>query len=145
MAEHDELIDAGIRLPIVATIGPAADDILDKINKWRENEENDQIVFHDPPDATDIFVLALSADGDIPSQTIEHVRTINVPIVVAINDVDNVNANIPLVLSRLARIGITPLEWGGDYAIARIFSDGRGIPDLMNTLEHQLLLRGFSA
>ena len=65
---------------------------------------------------TDIVVLVVSAVDGVMPQTIEainHAKQAEVPIIVAVNKVDLVEANVELVKRQLSEHGLTPEEWGG--------------------------------
>ncbi len=65
---------------------------------------------------TDIVVLVVSAVDGVMPQTIEainHAKQAEVPIIVAVNKVDLVEANVELVKRQLSEQGLTPEEWGG--------------------------------
>ena len=65
---------------------------------------------------TDIVVLVVSAVDGVMPQTIEainHAKQAKVPIIVAVNKVDLVEANVELVKRQLSDQGLTPEEWGG--------------------------------
>jgi translation initiation factor IF-2 len=92
---------------------------------------------------TDIVVLVVAADDGVMPQTVEaiaHAKAAEVPIVVALNKIDlpNVEAasNINKIYGELSQQGLNPVEWGGDIEIVKTSaSTGRGIPDLLATLE----------
>ncbi|HET6450863.1 MAG TPA: translation initiation factor IF-2 [Spirochaetia bacterium] len=65
---------------------------------------------------TDIVVLVVSAVDGVMPQTVEainHAKQADVPIIVAVNKVDLVEANVELVKRQLSEHGLTPEEWGG--------------------------------
>jgi translation initiation factor IF-2 len=65
---------------------------------------------------TDIVVLVVSAVDGVMPQTIEainHAKQAEVPIIVAVNKMDLVEANVELVKRQLSEHGLTPEEWGG--------------------------------
>ena len=66
---------------------------------------------------TDIVILVVAADDGIMPQTIEainHCKAANVPIIVAINKIDKVGANIDKVKQELTEYELIPEDWGGD-------------------------------
>ena len=66
--------------------------------------------------STDIAVLVVAADDGVMPQTIEainHAKSANVPIIVAINKMDKPGANPDHVKQQLAEHGLLPEEWGG--------------------------------
>lgn len=66
---------------------------------------------------TDIAVLVIAADDGIMPQTVEainHAKAAGVTIIVAINKIDKVGANIDKVKQGLTEHGLVTEEWGGD-------------------------------
>lgn len=66
---------------------------------------------------TDIVILVVAADDGIMPQTkeaISHCKAANVPIVVAINKIDKLGANIDKVKQELTEYGLVSEDWGGD-------------------------------
>lgn len=66
---------------------------------------------------TDIAILVVAADDGVMPQTIEaidHAKAAGVPIIVAINKIDKINANPDRVKQELSDRGILIEEWGGD-------------------------------
>jgi translation initiation factor IF-2 len=66
---------------------------------------------------TDIVVLVIAADDGLMPQTLEainHAKAAKVPILVAINKIDLVSANVDRVKTQLQEKGLTPEDWGGD-------------------------------
>jgi translation initiation factor IF-2 len=64
----------------------------------------------------DIAILVVAADDGIQPQTIEalsHIRSAELPLVVAINKIDKPEANIDKIKTELAEVGLTPEGWGG--------------------------------
>ncbi len=87
---------------------------------------------------TDIVIIVVAADDGVMPQTkeaIEHSKAAGVPMVIAVNKMDKEGANPDLVKSQLAEIGITPVDWGGEYEFAHISAKtGEGIDDLLEIL-----------
>jgi len=66
---------------------------------------------------TDIAVLVVAADDGIMPQTIEainHIKSANCPMIVAINKIDKPEANIDRIKQQLTEHEVIPEEWGGD-------------------------------
>ena len=87
---------------------------------------------------TDIVVLVVAADDGIMPQTIEainHAKSAEVPIVVAINKCDLPDANPALVKADLTKYEIIAEDLGGDIPVVEISAlKGDGIDDLLVTL-----------
>ena len=87
---------------------------------------------------TDIVVLVVAADDGIMPQTIEainHAKSADVPIVVAINKCDLPDANPALVKADLTKYEIIAEDLGGDVPVVEISAlKGEGIDDLLETL-----------
>ena len=87
---------------------------------------------------TDIVVLVVAADDGIMPQTIEainHAKSADVPIVVAINKCDLPEANPALVKADLTKYEIIAEDLGGDIPVVEISAlKGDGIDDLLETL-----------
>ena len=87
---------------------------------------------------TDIAIIVVAADDGVKPQTVEainHAKSANVPIIVAINKIDKPDANPDLAKSQLAELGITPIEWGGDFEFVEVSAlTGQGIDDLLETI-----------
>ena len=87
---------------------------------------------------TDIAILVVAADDGIMPQTIEainHIKSANVPMIVAINKMDKPQANPDRIMQQLAENGVLPEEWGGDAIIVKISAlTGMGIDKLLETI-----------
>lgn len=85
--------------------------------------------------ATDVVIIVVAADDGVMPQTkeaINHAKASKAPIIIAINKIDKPSANIDLVKSQLAEIGITPNDWGGDYDCIGVSAmTGDGVEDLL--------------
>lgn len=87
---------------------------------------------------TDIAVLVVAADDGVMPQTkeaIDHARSANVPIVVAINKIDLPSADPERVKKQLADFGLTVEDWGG-HIIAVLVSakEGTGTDTLLEMI-----------
>jgi len=87
----------------------------------------------------DMVVLVVAADDGIMPQTIESIRTakeMGVPIVVAINKIDKVDAQrLEIVKRQLAQHDLLPEEWGGQTVIVPISAkEGTGVDQLIELL-----------
>ena len=72
---------------------------------------------------TDIVVIIVAADDGVMSQTkeaIDHAKSANVPIIVAINKIDKTTANVDKIMSEMSEYGLTPEEWGGDTIFVKL-------------------------
>jgi translation initiation factor IF-2 len=87
---------------------------------------------------TDIVVLVVAADDGIMPQTIEainHSKAAGVPIVVAINKCDLLDANPALVKADLTKYEIIAEDLGGDTPVVEVSAlKGDGVDDLLETL-----------
>ena len=87
---------------------------------------------------TDVVVLVVAADDGVMPQTkeaIDHARAAKVPIVVAINKIDKVNANPEKVKNELAEYGLVPEKWGGNTLFAEISAKQKtGIKELLELI-----------
>ncbi len=86
----------------------------------------------------DIVILVVAADDGIQPQTIEsvsHIRSANLPFIVAINKIDKPEANIDKIKSELAEIDLTPEDWGGKTICVEISAKQKqNIDGLLDTL-----------
>ena len=80
--------------------------------------------------STDIAVLVVAADDGVMPQTIEainHAKSADVPIIVAINKMDKPGAN--------PEHGLLPEEWGGDVIMVPVSAKQKqGIDDLLENI-----------
>jgi translation initiation factor IF-2 len=93
---------------------------------------------------TDIVVLVVAADDGVMPQTVEsinHAKSADVPIVVALNKIDKQNAteeNIQRILGQLAEHDLNPVDWGGSTEVIRTSAiENTGIQDLLEILDYQ--------
>ena len=85
--------------------------------------------------ATDIAILVVAADDGIMPQTVEainHAKAAGVSIIVAINKIDKVGANVEAVKQNLTTYELIPEEWGGDTICVPVSAiKHQGIEDLL--------------
>ncbi len=86
----------------------------------------------------DIVVLVVAADDGVQPQTREaanHAKAAQVPIVVALNKIDKIDANPERVKRQLADIGLQPDEWEGDTFVVPVSAKTKlGLDDLLETI-----------
>jgi len=84
--------------------------------------------------ATDVAVLVVAADdGVMPTtrEAVAHIKSANVPMVVAINKIDLAAANPERVKQQLSEMEVMPEEWGGDVPFVEVSARERlGLDDL---------------
>jgi translation initiation factor IF-2 len=87
---------------------------------------------------TDIAVLVVAADDGVMPQTLEainHARAAKVPILVALNKIDKVNALPDRVKKQLSEIGLASEDWGGKTVVVPVSAKvGTGIDDLLDMI-----------
>ena len=125
--------------------------ITQKIGAYKLITPKGSIVFLDTPGheaftamrargamITDIVVLVVAADEGVKPQTVEainHARSANVPIIVAINKIDKPNVNPDKVKKQLAEHKLIPEEWGGDTIFVNVSGlTGQGIEELIEMI-----------
>ena len=85
--------------------------------------------------STDIAILVVAADDGIMPQTVEsinHAKTAEVPLIVAINKMDKPTANPDKIKEQLTKYDLIPEEWGGDTIIVPISAKtGKGLDELL--------------
>ena len=142
------LLDA-IRETAVAS--GEAGGITQKIGAYQVEKNGREITFIDTPgheaftamrargaDVTDIAVLVVAADDGVMPQTeeaIQHVRSAEVPIIVALNKIDKDGANPDRILQQLADRGLVSSDYGGDVTVVRTSAKtGEGVTDLLDMI-----------
>ena len=87
---------------------------------------------------TDIAVLTIAADDGIMPQTVEsinHAKAASTPIIVAINKIDAVGANVEKIKQQLTEYELLSEEWGGDTIVCPISAKtGEGIDHLLEMI-----------
>ncbi len=88
--------------------------------------------------ATDIAILVVAADdGVMPTtrEAVAHIKSANVPMVVAVNKIDLPAANPDRVKQQLSELEVMPEEWGGEVPFVEVSAkEGLGIDDLLEVL-----------
>lgn len=125
--------------------------ITQHIGAYQISHNNRLITFLDTPghaafssmrargaQGADIVVLVVAADDGVQPQTREaanHAKAAQVPIIVALNKIDKVDANLDRVKTQLSDIGLQPDEWEGDTFVMPVSAKGRiGLEDLLETV-----------
>ena len=125
--------------------------ITQHIGAYQTKYKDDLITFIDTPghaaftemrargaSVTDIVIIIVAADDGVKPQTkeaIDHAKSANVPIIVAVNKIDKPDANIDRVLTEMNEAGITTEAWGGDVPFINISAvTGEGIDLLLETI-----------
>lgn len=125
--------------------------ITQHIGAYQIRYEGNKITFLDTPgheaftsmrlrgaQSTDIAVLVVAADDGVMPQTIEainHAKSADVPIIVAINKMDKPGANPDHVKQQLTEHGLVPEEWGGDTIMVPVSAkQQQGIGDLIENI-----------
>jgi translation initiation factor IF-2 len=128
--------------------------ITQSIGAYTVWQDDKKIVFIDTPGheaftqmrargakSTDIAILVVAADDGVMPQTIEainHAKSANVPIIVAVNKMDKPDADPDKVLQQMTEYGLVPEAWGGDTICVKVSAiQGKGIDEL---LEYILLV-----
>lgn len=87
---------------------------------------------------TDIVIIIVAADDGVKPQTkeaVEHAKAAGVPIIIAVNKMDKEAANPDLVKAQLADLGLTPVEWGGEYEFVHVSAKtGMGIEEILEVI-----------
>ena len=87
---------------------------------------------------TDIVVLVVAANDGVKPQTIEsirHIKSANVPVIVAINKTDLPDVRLDEVKSQLVEHGISVTGFGGDVEAIEISAlKGKGVDKLLETI-----------
>jgi translation initiation factor IF-2 len=125
--------------------------ITQHIGAYQVELEGEKITFIDTPgheaftamrargaQVTDIAIIVVAADDGIMPQTIEainHAKSADVPIIVAINKIDREHANIQRIMQDLTEHELLPEEWGGDTVVVPVSAKtGEGIDKLLEMI-----------
>ena len=125
--------------------------ITQHIGAYQIRYKNNRLTFLDTPGheaftamrargakVTDLVVVVVAADDGVMPQTreaIDHAKAAGVPIIIAVNKIDKVDANLDRIYSELSDLGIMPEEWGGDTVFTKISAKtGEGIENLLETI-----------
>lgn len=98
----------------------------------------------------DIAVLVVAADDGVMPQTVEaikHIKSLNVPVVVAINKVDKVDPEyVDKVKTGLSQYDLLPEEWGGQVVCVPISAlHGKGVDGLLEIIALQAQIMDLKA
>jgi translation initiation factor IF-2 len=132
-------------------IGGEVGGITQAIGAYHVHIKNRDIVFLDTPGheaftamrargakMTDIVVLVVAADDGVMEQTIEainHSRSADVPIIVAINKIDKPGADPGKIKQTLTEYNLVSEEWGGDTIFCEISAKKKqGIEELLEMI-----------
>lgn len=90
---------------------------------------------------TDLVILVVAGDDGVMPQTVEsinHARSADVPIIVAINKMDLPEADADRVYQQLSEHDLIPEAWGGDTVCVELSAlEGSGIEDLLEMIDLQ--------
>lgn len=125
--------------------------ITQKIGAYQVRLDDRLITFLDTPghaafsnmrargaEITDIVILVVAADDGVMPQTVEaidHAKSANVPIIVAINKMDKPGANPQHVTEELMKYNLIPEDYGGDTIFVNISAKtGQNVDDLLQMI-----------
>jgi len=129
--------------------------ITQKIGAYEIEFNKEKITFIDTPGHSafnnlrqrgvkiaDIGILVIAADDGVKDQTkesLEYLRSANLPFIIALNKIDKKEADTQKVISQLIEIDVIPEKWGGQIPLVEISAKtGQGVDEL---LEMIILLR----
>lgn len=139
------LLDAIRKTSVSST---EAGGITQHIGAYQVKSKGERIVFLDTPgheaftamrargaQVTDIAILVVAADDGVMPQTVEainHAKSADVPIIVAINKIDKPGANPEHVKQELAEHELIAEDWGGDTIMVPVSAKQKmGISELL--------------
>lgn len=121
--------------------------ITQHIGAYSVEQNGRKIVFIDTPGheaftrmrargakVTDVVILVVAADDGVMPQTIEaidHAKAAKVPIIVAINKIDRLDAQPERIKQQLADRGLLAEDWGGDTVMVPVSAKMRTNLDLL--------------
>ena len=125
--------------------------ITQHIGAYNVNTKKGEIAFLDTPGhaafsamrargstLTDIVILVVAADDGVKPQTIEsinHSKSANIPIIIAVNKIDKPESNVEKVKQELSNYSIVPEDWGGDNIFVNISAkSGEGVDQLLDAI-----------
>ena len=128
--------------------------ITQHIGAYRVKTKQGELTFLDTPghaaffnmrargaQITDVVVLVVAADDGVNKQTIEaiqHIRSADCPLVVAVTKIDKPNIDVERIRSQLSENEIIVEDWGGEVPMVQISAlTGQGIGDLLETIALQ--------
>ena len=131
--------------------GKEAGGITQAIGAYTVKAKDRKITFLDTPgheaftamrmrgaNSTDIAVLVVAADDGVMPQTVEainHAKAAGVEIIVAINKIDKVGANVDRVKQELSEYELIPEDWGGSTVMVPVSAHtGEGIDTLLDMI-----------
>ena len=131
--------------------GGEAGGITQHIGAYQVNQKDNIITFIDTPghaafskmrsrgaNATDIIILVVAADDGVMPQTIEsiqHAKSADVPIIVAINKMDKEGADPDKVKQVLSTHDVIAEDWGGEVIMVPVSAQtGEGIDGLLESI-----------
>jgi len=126
--------------------------ITQHIGAYEITHKNRKITFIDTPGheafsklrargvkAADIAILVVAADDGVKPQTIEaldHIRSANLPFIVAINKIDKPEANPEKIKKELADNNVLVESWGGKVPSVEISAkEGKNVAELLDLVE----------
>jgi translation initiation factor IF-2 len=99
--------------------------------------------------STDVIILVVAADDGVMPQTeeaIQHARSADVALIVAINKIDKEGSDPEKVTNELSAVGVISEKWGGDTQFVEVSAQtGEGIDNLIEAILLQAELLELSA
>ncbi len=125
--------------------------ITQHIGAYHVHTDNGNITFLDTPGhaaftamrargakVTDIVILVVAADDGVMPQTreaIQHAKSADVPLIIAVNKIDKENADPDRVKNELSQEDVIPEDWGGDTIFVNVSAHtGEGVDALLEAV-----------